>query len=281
MKVSQHRLHDDQGSPVPFRESPNHGGALEPRYLIIHYTAGRSAEGAASWLCNPKAKAAAHLVIGRDGSIVQLVPFDVVAWHAGASAWQDGGKRIVGLNRHSIGIELDNPGRLTRRGDRWRSLALGTEYADADVIEATHKNERRPSGWHVYPAEQLDVLFEVCAALAEQYSLRDVMGHDDIAPGRKADPGPAFPMESLRTRLFGRADDGEPDRFVTTTELNVRIGPGTEHACVIVKPLPVGARVEVLSVEGSWRRVDVLDAIDDARDIQGWVHGRYLRADGD
>jgi len=165
MKVNEHRLYDDHGSHVAFRESPNHGGALDPRYLVIHYTAGRSADGAASWLCNPKAKASAHLVIGRDGSIVQLVPFNVVAWHAGASAWQDGRKRLVGLNRHSIGIELDNPGRLMRRGDRWRSLALGTEYPDSDVIEAAHKNETRASGWHVYPTEQLDVLFEVCAAL--------------------------------------------------------------------------------------------------------------------
>lgn len=278
MKVSQHRLHDDRGTPVVFRESPNHGGALEPSYLVIHYTAGRSADAAASWLRNPKAKASAHLVIGRDGAVIQLVPFNVVAWHAGASAWQEGNRRIVGLNRHSIGIELDNPGRLTRRGESWRSLALGTEYAPSDVIEATHKHETRPSGWHVYPAEQLDALFEVCAALAEAYPLRAVMGHDDIAPGRKSDPGPAFPMESLRTRLFGRAEDGEPDRFVTTTELNIRIGPGSEHACVIVKPLPLGARVEVLAVEGSWRRVDVLDAIDGVSDIQGWVHGRYLCA---
>jgi N-acetylmuramoyl-L-alanine amidase len=280
MKVNQHRLIDDRDAGVPFRQSPNCGGALEARYAIIHYTAGRSAESAANWLCNPRAKAAAHLVIGRDGSVIQLVPFNVVAWHAGASAWQDGDKRIVGLNRFSIGIELDNPGRLVRRGDRWRSLSLGTEYADSEVIEATHKNETRPSGWAVYPAEQLDTLFEVCAALIEAYSLRNVMGHDDIAPGRKSDPGPAFPMDSFRTRLFGRAGDDEPDRYVTTTQVNIRLGPGTEHACVVVNPLPVGVKVEVLASEGSWRRVDVLDAVAGVSDIQGWVHHRYLRAAG-
>jgi N-acetylmuramoyl-L-alanine amidase len=277
MKISQHRLHDDGGTPVSFRESPNHRGVLAPDYLLIHYTAGRSAEASISWLCNPRAKASAHLVIGRDGSVVQLVPFNVVAWHAGASAWRDGDERIVGLNRRAIGIELDNPGRLVRRGERWRSLFLGTEYADAEVIEATHKNESRAAGWAVYPREQLDALLEVCAALVDAYPLRDVLGHDDVAPGRKSDPGPAFPLESLRARLFGRADDGEPARCVTTTDLNIRLGPGKQHPCVIERPLPLGARLEVLAIEGSWRRVDVLDVVDGARDVQGWVHGRYLR----
>src|SRR6187402_1489676 len=134
MKISaQHRLQSDDGKDVPFRETKNCGGAAyEPRYLVMHYTAGRSADSAASWLCNVKARASAHLVIGRDGSIIQLVPFNVLAWHAGTSAWQDGETRVTGLNRYSIGIELDNPGRVVRKGNQWRSLALGTEYEDSE-----------------------------------------------------------------------------------------------------------------------------------------------------
>jgi N-acetylmuramoyl-L-alanine amidase len=87
-------------------------------------------------------------------------------------------------------------------------------------------------------------------------------------------------MDSFRARLLGRAGDeaGAPPRFVTTTSLNIRLGPGTQHATVIPKPLPEGTRLEGLASEGSWHQVDVLDAVLGVQDIQGWVHGRYLQA---
>lgn len=280
MRIKSHRLVGSQGKPIPFRESPNHGGRLNPSFLVMHYTAGRSAESSAGWLCDPRAKASAHLVIGKDGKIIQLVPFDVVAWHAGKSSWSDGGKELVGMNNYAIGIELDNPGRLLRKGNRWRSLLLGLDYDDKDVLEATHKHESAPAGWYVYPQAQLDAALEVAALLFEQYGLRDVLGHDDIAPGRKTDPGPAFPLDAFRSRLVGRSDEEapSPQRFVTTTSLNIRLGPGTQHATVIASALPQGTHLEALASEGSWPHVDVLDAVAGIQDIQGWVHGRYLRA---
>jgi len=280
MKIQNHRLVGSQRNAIPFRKSPNHGGALTPSFLVMHYTAGRSADSSAGWLCDPRAKASAHLVIGKDGKIIQLVPFNVVAWHAGASSWNDGSKELVGMNKYSLGIELDNPGRLVRKGGRWRSLLLGRDYDDKDVLEATHKHETAPAGWYVYPQAQLDAAIEVATLLFEQYGLKDVVGHDDIAPARKADPGPAFPMDSFRARLVGRSDEepSAPPRFFTTASLNIRLGPGTQHATVVPLPLPEGTRVEALGSEGSWRRVDVLDAVAGIQDIQGWVHGRYLRA---
>src|SRR4051794_5101754 len=194
MQIRDHRLHLDTG-PVEFRATKNCGGELRPSYLIMHYTAGRSADSAATWLCSAAAKASAHVIVGKDGRIVQLVPFNVVAWHAGQSSWDDGGEHIVGLNQHSIGIELDNPGRLSRAGARWCSLSLGTEYDEAEVIEAVHKHEQVACGWHVYPQAQLDAAFELAALLVQTYALKNVMGHEDIAPMRKSDPGPAFAMD--------------------------------------------------------------------------------------
>ena len=278
MRIENHRLVGTQGRAIPFRKSPNHGGKLTPSFLVMHYTAGRSADSSAGWLCDPRAKASAHLVIGKEGKVIQLVPFNVVAWHAGASSWNDGSKELVGMNKYSIGIELDNPGKLVRKGERWRSLLLGRDYDDKDVLEATHKHETTLAGWCVYPHAQLNAALEVATLLFEQYGLRDVLGHDDIAPRRKSDPGPAFPMDSFRARLVGRAGEeaAAPPRFVTTTSLNIRLGPGTHHPTVIASALPEGTGVEVLDSEGSWRQVDVLDAVAGIQDVQGWVHGRYL-----
>lgn len=270
MKITRHRLSDDQGSAHEWRPSPNRGGKLEPEYLVMHYTAGRSLQESVNWLGSKASKASAHVVIGRDGSIVQQVPFDRVAWHAGASSWE--GRE--GLNRWSIGIELDNAGRLTRHGSRWRAW-FGDTYDADDVLEATHKNDSEPAGWHVYPPEQLAAALEVATMLVERYGLRDIVGHDDISPGRKSDPGPAFPMASFRARIFGRRED-QPVIQRATAVLNIRTGPGTQHATLADGPLPVGTRVQVVRQQQSWRLVDVLDTLNGVSDVQGWVHHRFL-----
>jgi UDP-N-acetylglucosamine:LPS N-acetylglucosamine transferase len=84
---------------------------------------------------------------------------------------------------------------------RWLSW-LKDEYDDSEVIEAVHKHETEPRGWHTFTPEQIAAALEVSKLLVNHYNLRDVVGHDDIAPGRKLDPGPAFPMESFRACLF-------------------------------------------------------------------------------
>jgi N-acetylmuramoyl-L-alanine amidase len=271
MKIIRHRLHQDDGTPYAFRTSPNKGGKVEHEYLVMHYTAGRDAESTIRTLTDSKYKASAHLVISRDGAITQLVPFDTAAWHAGISSWE--GRE--GLNRLSLGIELDNAGALTRHGARWRAW-FGAEYDDEEVIEAAHKHDTTPRGWHLYTPEQLDATLDVATLLVARYGLRDVVGHDDIAPGRKTDPGPAFPMQSFRARVLGRADD-MPVRYETTTNLNIRSGPGTQHPPIPGSPLPTGTRVLILAEDDSWRRVDVLGSVNGVMDVQGWVHGRYLQ----
>lgn len=274
MKIQNHRLIADDGTPVRYVETPNKGGLMTPEYLIMHYTAGSSAEGSVSWMCNPAAKAAAHLVIGRDGSLTQLAPFNRVTWHAGQSQWEG----RPGLNAFSIGIELDNAGKLERVGNRWISQVSKRAYPDNDVLVANHKNDRPgtpPGGWHEYGEAQLEVAAQIGLLLMEKYSLKDVLGHEDIAPGRKADPGPAFPMASFRARLLGRADD-EVEHYVTTSALNVRAGPGTEFAPLPGSPLPADTRVAVLEQQGLWWRIDVLDTVSGVMDLVGWCHSRYL-----
>ena len=202
MKISHHRLIADRGESLRHVETPNLGDAMTPEYLVIHYTAGCSAAGAVAWLCDPAARASAHLVIGRDGSLTQLAPFNRIAWHAGRSLWA--GRSNV--NSCSIGIELDNAGRLERVGECWRSSIGQREYPDNQVLIANHQHDRPgtpPCGWHRYSQAQLAAAGEVGMLLVREYALKDVVGHDDIAPGRKSDPGPAFPLASFRALLLG------------------------------------------------------------------------------
>ena len=271
MRIIDHRLFKTKDEPFKFIESPNYDEGLQHEYLAIHYTAGRNAEESVRWLTNRASKASAHLVIGRDGSIIQLVPFDKKVWHAGLSTWEG----RVGLNSYSIGIELDNAGSLQRHGNRWRAW-FGDEYEDNEVLEAVHKNEKEIRGWHIYPAEQIKVALEVGILLVKQYNLRDVVGHEDIAPARKIDPGPAFPMNSFRSHCLGRRDE-EVTKFETTTNLNIRSGPGTQFQAIPGSPLPTGTTVEILKSEGTWALVDVPGLLNDVMDMQGWVHSRYLK----
>lgn len=275
MKIDDHRLLDDAGEAVPLDESPNTDDeSLEPRYLVMHYTASPSAKAAVHWLTNPEANASAHLLVGRDGGITQLVPFDRVAWHAGRSSWEG----LEGLNRHSIGIELDNAGRLERKGGAWQAW-FGESYSDEEVMEAVHKHETAASGWHVFTPEQIEAALNAALSIVRAYDLLDVVGHDDISPGRKTDPGPAFPLGSFRARIRGRSED-RPDLFETTVNLNIRTGPGTRNEKLGVSPLPTGTRVEILGTDGTWRFVDVAGEVGGEHDVQGWVHGGYLRRAG-
>ncbi len=268
MKVKAHKLFTDGDSPIPFKRSPNQSsGTINPQFLVIHYTAGSSAESSIQWLTNSLAKASAHLVIGRDGSITQLVAFNRKAWHAGRSHWRG----ISGLNAHSIGIELDNPGKLVGSNGNWRTT-WGRSVPDDDVLVDAQGN-----GWHTYTEVQLEATREVSMTLVRHYGLSEIIGHQDIAPTRKTDPGPAFPMTAFQGLVDGRDSDDDELLYKTTTALNIRKGPGTEFdKFENVSPLPKGTLLSVLEHQNVWCKVDVIEPVNGEMDIVGWVHGRYL-----
>lgn len=200
MKINNHRLIADQNEPFSFQKSPNQSQTISPLYLVIHYTAGSSLEGAVNWFLNPQAQASAHLVIGRDGTVVQMVDFNKKAWHAGKSIWGN----LEGLNSYSIGIELVNSGRLSKRSDgQWVNWAKNI-IPDDQVTIATHKDETEANGWHEYSDQQIQCALNIATLLNHHYKFTDVLGHEDIAPKRKADPGPLFPMNSFRSHVLGR-----------------------------------------------------------------------------
>lgn len=197
MNIANHRL---EGEGIDYRESPNQGGPYAPGALdtiIIHYTAGANAESAIRTLSDTERKVSAHLVVGRDGSVTQMLPFDTVGWHAGVSTWGD----REGFNKYSIGIEIDNAGQLEEEDGQYISW-FGKAYPPEEVVRGVHRNQTEPTCWHRFPQEQVRVVEELCRLLIDEYDIRHILGHEEIAPDRKIDPGPAFPLDDFRARLL-------------------------------------------------------------------------------
>jgi N-acetylmuramoyl-L-alanine amidase len=177
----------------PVNRSPIPGGATMAirRFLVIHYTAGATAQSSINYWRQLGNGVCAHFVIDRDGTTYQCRPCNRTAGHAGASVWKDPKTGITyhGLNACSIGIELANAGDNPTLTGKWSTLP---------PIFARHKNGGPLVAWERYPAPQLAACEALSKVLVARYKLDDVVGHEDIAPRRKVDPGPAFPMQALR-----------------------------------------------------------------------------------
>jgi len=152
--------------------SPNHDArpeAMPIDTLVLHYTGMRSAGEAIERLRDPASRVSAHYVVEEDGAIWQLVAEERRAWHAGVSYWR--GREA--LNGRSIGIEIVNP------GHEW--------------------------GYRSFPALQMASVCELCLGILSRHPIaaRDVVGHSDIAPDRKQDPGELFDWEGLAAQGVG------------------------------------------------------------------------------
>ena len=140
------------------------------KFIIIHYTGMQSEIESIKRLKNPKSKVSCHYLISRKGQIVQMVKDRNVAWHAGKSKW----KNFINLNNNSIGIELVNKG--------------------------------HQFGYQSFSIQQIKSLIELCKILKKKYSIKkeNILGHSDIAPLRKNDPGEKFPWKKLSTYNLGK-----------------------------------------------------------------------------
>lgn len=268
-EVEAHRLegphctYNGQGVITPNR-------TIRPEFLVIHYTVISYAATIRSFGPTGSRKASAHLVVSRAGEITQMVDFNRRAWHAGESVWEG----VADLNSRSIGIELENHGYLFKRAD-------GSFVSDNDdpippqtVVVARHAHPAwRSTFWEQYAPLQLAACEALCHVLVDHYGLRGILGHDQISPGRKADPGPAFPMERMQS-VFGRDDDTDQrlHKIVAVERLNIRIGAGPTFS-LAGAPLRKGVAVEVLEEPGNgWMKV----ACRHPTPLQGWVSAQYL-----
>ncbi|PHR59836.1 MAG: N-acetylmuramoyl-L-alanine amidase [Robiginitomaculum sp.] len=157
--------------------SPNFDDRSLPiSMLVLHYTGMQSATHALERLCDPLAKVSAHYVIDEQGEVFALVPEDRRAWHAGLSCWQD----VTDINSASIGIEIVNGG--------------------------------HDFGLPGFPEAQMLALIELCSAILARHKIapQNIVGHNEIAPGRKIDPGERFAWAQLAGAGIGLWP-GEPN----------------------------------------------------------------------
>ncbi len=133
------------------------------KFIIIHYTGMKNELSALNRLCNIKAKVSAHYFIKKNGSVLNLVPPIYEAWHAGKSNW----KGLKSLNKYSIGIEIQNSG---------------------------HDNK-----YEKFSQKQIISLKRLIRFLIDEYKInfKNVLGHSDVSPDRKKDPGEKFPWKDL------------------------------------------------------------------------------------
>jgi N-acetylmuramoyl-L-alanine amidase len=175
------------GRVVP---SPNHGvrkGEARPVMIVLHYTGLANAEAALKMLCSAQSELSAHYIVLEDGLIVQCVAEARRAWHAGLSSWAG----ETDINSHSIGIEIVNPGH-----------ELG--YPD-------------------FTGAQIESVIALCDDIVarQRISRHRVLGHSDVAPSRKRDPGEKFPWRLLYESGLGHWVEPEP-----IAENSEVLGPG-------------------------------------------------------
>ena len=133
------------------------------QYIIIHYTGMKKESEAIDKLCDVKSKVSSHYFIKNSGKVLRLVPDLYEAWHAGKSSW----KNLKSLNKNSIGIEINNPG---------------------------HEH-----GYKNFNYKQISSLKKLLKHLIKKYKIekKNILGHSDISPSRKKDPGEKFPWDKL------------------------------------------------------------------------------------
>lgn len=175
------------------RPSPNHDarGGAPVDILVLHYTGMESCADALDRLCDPEAKVSAHWLVDEDGTVYRLVGEDRRAWHAGVAHWRGHGD----VNARSVGIELHNPG---------------------------HEFGYRP-----FPEAQMAALVPLCREILARHPIpaRNVVGHSDVAPARKQDPGERFDWPRLAAAGIGLWPAGPPaaDRAADVAEIQARL----------------------------------------------------------
>lgn len=263
MRINNNFLEkENTNEKLVISKTENVGNIIDPDYVVIHYTATDTASEAVNWFMNTKDnpnRIAAHIVLDFDGTITQLVPFNCKANHAGPSTWAG----VDFFNSHSIGIEIVNPGFVEKlsNGSFKRGNKTYPASASNKIIKANHKHkfwvDKENQHWFIYPAAQLQALYKLCKLLFETYHPITAVGHDDISPARKPDPGPAFPWDEFKSNVFGSTNNAGKVFTVNTEGAPLMASFSTSAA--LLKKLTLGFEVGLIETNGQWSRVYLVD----------------------
>lgn len=268
------------------RLSPNFQQGHDSREcIVLHYTAGYTADSAIATFASASTRASAHFVVATDGAVTQMVGCNDTAWHAGFGLFRGAGR----VNRRSIGIEIVNPGYHFRTASgemlNWERKPVPESRLAPfpGLLEARDPWVGAAAQfWPLYPEPQLLAVEHIISACIRAWpAITDILGHRDIdtVRRRKVDPGPAFPMQRIRRLLPDRAEPAElGGRALLVrapgTMLNIRGGPGEAFEKLGAGPLADGQAVTELESRGAWVRVRVGYG---RGAFEGWCHGGWLR----
>ncbi|QAX29285.1 N-acetylmuramoyl-L-alanine amidase [Leisingera sp. NJS204] len=195
---------------IDFNEARWIGHEITPSLVILHDTASRIEKGnAARYLQDNGAKVSVQFVIERDGHIEQQVPVNRKASHAGKSEYH--GREWC--NGFSIGIEMVNPGRMTRASEQSARTWFGQKFSILEYgIEEAETPHHGHGLWMPYTEEQIAALVGLLQTLFSSIpTLEDMTTHWYVSPGRKVDTNPLFPLEHIRSLILGRTDPAEAE----------------------------------------------------------------------
>ena len=173
---------------VEQHHSDKHKDVISPDTIVLHYTA--AFNSTAHLLDSPNVSA--HFVVRRDGTIDQLFPCNIKCWHAGRSVHK--GRKFV--NNFSIGIEIENLGIMNEVTSDGGFTWFKKFVFDKDLVKVGSDK------WHKYNGVEIGATFLLCSLLIAEYGIKDIVGHSEIASGRKVDPGVLFPLDSFRKALL-------------------------------------------------------------------------------
>lgn len=276
MQIRNHKLEGVEFEPARWV-----GGEITPEIVILHDTAGPLTKGSsARYLQDNDAKVSVHFVIERDGTVIQQVPTNRRASHAGKSTYHG----RADCNAFSIGIEVVNPGRMTWAVENqgtartWWGGLIQDGDGGSDVAELTTP-QHGTGVWMSYSSEQITAILALLEALFRDVpSLKDIRTHWYVSPGRKVDTNPLFPLEAVRAKVMGREDPAEDqaDRMsleargavevAAVSGLNLREWPSFNPNVIL--SIPNGARVPVLRA-GRFENRDWLRVVYAGR--EGWI----------
>lgn len=180
----------------PYRPSPNytHRHGRKPEAIVVHYTGGGGLHATARWLCRADTRRSYHILIGRSGQAVQLVPLDRAAMHA-AGSFVCSSERYA--NSRTIGLAFCNVGPMVRIDGSFFYRCDGelVPYEGARAVRAEHLLHEADGYWEKYPFAQIAAAKRILAHLRHTGWSLPLVGHDEVARpiGCKLDPGPAFP----------------------------------------------------------------------------------------